>query len=496
MSNFQPVAAEFNQDGTLVKIWGPNSQVAFDPSSVAITGGLINGVPVSQISAGKPSSPGAVVALLGDSITANNSTNTGGTSSMGGRGYFSWAHILSGKRLNFSLANNFGVSGDRLDQIALRTANVIGAAPDLVIVHGGTNDLLAGRTFAQMQSSMLNDILVPLFNSSSVRNVIVIPILPRTGLSTAQASLRAYFNRWLIELGLGRSDLVTALPAGRLPIVVPMSNLLEDMSNGTPIGGASNLATSVTSDGLHPSLLGAYWMGFQLNAVISQIYPPRPSDALGFADIYDPVNNPAGNLLITGGVNAGIMAGTGGTLTTSSGLTPTGVVANGLRIFRSAGTSVATMVGAKENPRTDLANPAQTGERQRITVNVTGAGLANELYVLNNVSATLTQSNFAAGDMVYAECKMQVLAGATNLQGFQLGVTDAGTVPQNGLDAPAFASTPVLPGVAWTGTLRTPPITLGTSPNISVALQAWLNTTTGSASVDFYVSDLALRKVV
>jgi glycerophosphoryl diester phosphodiesterase len=51
MASYQPVMGDFNQDGSLNKLWGPNGAVAFDTSNVAITGGSIGGRPVADVAA-------------------------------------------------------------------------------------------------------------------------------------------------------------------------------------------------------------------------------------------------------------------------------------------------------------------------------------------------------------------------------------------------------------------------------------------------------------
>lgn len=439
-----------------------------------------------------------VVALLGDSISDYNTINSSAIKAFYVRGHMGWANVFGGKRLTFPLAYNFGVPGDRLSQMLARVPSVVASGASCVVVHGGTNDLSNGGTFSQMQADMLA-LLVPLLSCSAIRHVVVIPILPRTGITATQQAVRARFNNWLCEIGMGRSDLASALPFGRFPVVVNANAQLEDMTNGTPIGGAGGAASAVTVDGLHPSSNGAFWVGYQLAQVLATLYPARRTDVLGYLDTYDATNNPAGNLLITGGVNAGIMAGTGGSLVVNTGLTPTGSVANGWRLLRigAGSTSTATLVGAKQSPRNDLTNPSATGERQRVTATVTGAGGTSEGYSLSTLPATISSANFAVGDTVFAECKVEVLAGASNLQTIALQLQETGpATPQNAWDLLLDSTNlQTLPGIAWSGVLRSPPITLQSGITaLTMSVNAYLGAATGSAGVDFYVSDCVLRK--
>jgi len=430
---------------------------------------------------------GAQWAVLGDSIAAQNSVNgTSSTYAYQNKGFMSWFRFLSGGRVDFPLANNFGVGGDTLAMIAVRVPNVLLTTARVVVFEGGTNDLTLGTPFASMQATaagIIRDLTV------AGRTVIAVPITPRSGLSTTQLRVMSRYNTWLKELCLGRPDLMSAagLANYRPPLVMDFWPYLADMTT------ASSPITGQTQDGLHPAALGAFWMGQAMLDTFAYLLPPRPTSEYMSGSFYDAALNPSGQLLRSGTTSLGLLAGTGGTLTGSTGFTPTGSVATGWTLVRTAGTSTMAVVASKQNPRTDY--PFTTGERQRLQITVSGAGGVNEGCKL---TIGANGSDIAVGDQVVFQVDVEI-ASSANLLGVQAVVSNVGGSAVFGIDGsvvPTDTVLGILPNRSIKGTLRTPPFTLpsGTT-NVSVSLTPLFKTDGGSASADIYFSDAKLFKV-
>lgn len=439
-----------------------------------------------------PIQPGPIAAILGDSITANNSANTAHLLTLQNHGYFTWANTLSGKRLNFPLANNFGVSGDRLDQILARVPNVMASGAEICFVLGGTNDLVQGTAFATMQANMLS-ILSQLLAAGV--QPIVIPILPRDvgsgGFTSAMLRVQGRFNNWLRELGYGRSDVLLAagLPTHKYPIIVDPTQYIQNAADAN-----GNTLANMLIDGLHPATTGAYWVGKAISDVLKVIIPPRPTILTAVGDIYDATNNPAGNLLFTSSANDGLLAGTGGTMTAGTNLTISGSVATDWNARRSSGGSgVATMTLSKENPRTDGPN---SGERQRVQVSTTSGGSTQESFALFYSRAI--DASFAIGDTVYAEAAYSLNADPTGtLKAISVFLLEAGpasatTAADGYRDGAHDGPVPK----AHSGVLRTPPFTIQAS---TTALNVFLRVEADASAAggfDIYWSDVSLRKLL
>lgn len=418
---------------------------------------------------------------IGDSITANNGS-VGGASYYN-TGYATWWKVLSGQRAYFVPSLNLGVSGNTLAQMLTRVPTLLAASPTFCFFLGGSNDAVNGRTFAQMQSDTLA-ILQPIVNAGIP--IVWLPILPRTAMSAAVKLVRAQYNTWVREIGFGRTDLIAALGCTAVPriIVTDPTPALEDFTTGEPI-------STMFQDGTHPNSLGAYTIGKQIDADISSYFLLRKTTMTDFAD-YWTTTNTTGNLFFTGTTNYGLLQGTGGAKTVNSGITPTGNVATGCQIYMSGSSaSGVTLVGSKQNPRTD--GTYTTGERQIITYHAGGSGGADEIAVFAN---TNNMGNYSVGDSIYAECSYTVGASPLNFTGIELicqefpigNGTDCAVVTQSNHQA--------LP--AHSGVLRTPPYTIVSSLNqLSIKAQMHFDTTLGATGGDgvITIGDFQIRKL-
>lgn len=190
------------------------------------------------------------VALLGDSITANNYTTIFGVAT-NDIGYWNWAAIYLRQRLK--LAGVFGYAGQQISVIATHVSDALAVNPGRVVVEAGTNDVLqSGRTLATMKTDM-TALLAPLLAARV--QIIIGTVIPESTWTAGQKTLAGGFNRWLLDYGqsIGAT-------------VVDWTTPLADPSTGLPI-------TNATSDGRHPASLGAAKMGQALALALESSVP-------------------------------------------------------------------------------------------------------------------------------------------------------------------------------------------------------------------------------
>jgi hypothetical protein len=238
----------------------------------------------------------------------------------------------------------------------------------------------------------------------------------------------------------------------------------------------------MTFDGTHPTVLGAMVIGRHvanaLSTITSPMAPLLPSHE---ADVYDAAENPEGNLLTNG-----MMTGTGGSVAGEV----TGDVADDWTLVRFAGTYSAGTVVASKTTRTDVA-----GDWQVITVSGMTGG-TDPIYVLT-VDVPGSSGDYDVGDVVELECEIEV-EGADGLEGVLLVLYE-----YNGAGSQVTAAEAGAVGTeteaAWSGIMRTPPITLSAALGASSKLSAnvaFQMTGTGSAEAIIRVGRVDLRKVI
>lgn len=420
------------------------------------------------------------VALLGDSMTDQGSRDIQPPAANPARGWFTdgfstWLRVLTNQRVYLPLENDFGISGDTLAQMNARVSSVLAVRPAYCIFMGGANDI-GVNTYEAIRDSWVST--MKRLRAAGIRPV-VMPVTPRAGTLLSAASLSILMRFTTFQR--------TYCWENGAIFVDTLKYLLDQTSTtNAPLPGM------VRPDNLHPAAIGAYWMGKALADVFNQILPPAPTDFVSALDAYDPVTNPTGSLLRAGAVNRSTLAGTGGTLMTSTGFTPSGALAAGWQVIRS-GTSTATLVCAKESPRLD---GFSSGERQILTLSVNSVGTNDEIYNLR-FPAVNHGVDTAAGDWIYGEAQIEVLSAPENITAIELQLVDnrpgnSQTTVDMGLSAQVAG---FMPSVLWKGILRTPPFQIqpdSTSFLSNVRIRA--NATGGSAAVKIAVGHFAVRK--
>ncbi len=440
-----------------------------------------------------PLAYGPKVCLLGDSMQDTAFLSTATAKSFRNYAMPTWVRFLTRQRVDISFDGNFAVSGDTLEQIAVRTPLVLAANPDLVIFNGGTNDLVIATPFDNMRSTLMLKIILPLVNAGIP--VIITPITPRPSLTAAQRILMAAYNTFLRELCFGdnNSYLLSGVTSGfkssLLRFADPTPYMVDYASaTGEPLA-------NMIRDTVHTNANGAYWYGLAVANVINQLLPPLGTQILHPADVYDSGNNNRrGNMIRSGTTNQGLMAGTAGTATPSAGFSFTGVnIATNWTVARTAGSSTMQCNATKENPRTDGPN---SGERQRLQFTGSTTGLALETCRIRwSPTFAIGGGDMQAGDTVYGEIGLQVVS-AVNLKGIELALVAFGGAGFNAFDmAIDNPGSDLYPNVATYGIMRTEPFTIGNDTSMTFAVNFNFKTDVAAASCDVYVFDAALRKV-
>jgi lysophospholipase L1-like esterase len=396
-------------------------------------------------------------------------------------GYATWLRQVSLGAVDIPLSCSFGVSGNKFSDMLARidAAIVVMKANNVryCIVEGGSNDIGNDVPFNTFAPQWLT--LCLKLQDAGIKPVTT-PIIPRAGsvLTAAQLKRQQRFNAYVAKSAYDYD----------FGFVNWNKWLLDQTSNlSIPLTGY------VKSDNLHPAGLAAIPMGLALwDDFFSKELPALEPHVFGAADIYDPVENPTGNLLYSGSTNYGMLAGTGGTQTASTNLTYVGSSAAGSTLIRSNSTNTATVTASKVT-RTDRGS----GEGQRLQYALNSGGSADEIH---NLRFTPALSDINVGDWIYSSCLVEIKAAPVNVNAFENILVE--TRPSNsqtsgdGLFNSSLAGqlSPLLNGRKLL--LRGPAIQRQSD---STAFQ-WnfrtrFKTDVGAASADVAVYDPAVRKL-
>lgn len=347
---------------------------------------------------------GRKFAILGDSISANNTPSTWGLRS---DGYMTWARILSGGKVDFDSSLNFGVSGDTSMMALARVQSVINAAPDACVVLVGTNDPFNSVPFGDestVGSTVYSCATIYRTLRAAGIAVVMVPVLPRAkdsgagGITSANRAKLLRIYRWQVTFA-ARNKWIT--------LADPTQQWVDyTTGNGDPWGGLGS-ATAWTTDGLHASQRGGYWVGSAVSDAVSSMIAnwdgvKTPGEA------YDATNNPAGNLVANP-----MMTGTGGTASTGF----TGSIASSWTAQRQGGTTGAG-VGSKV---TKTLSNGKTYDQQQWVLTAPSGASTEEFQLRQTIAAGITFGT----DSVYAECEIEVSSiTAGSLVGVDLRLSD------------------------------------------------------------------------
>ena len=388
--------------------WTPNGLAAGNPVTITRTGIYV--IPGPSVRTGLRVGVKANLLPTSDALATISST---GSPSIGGtyHGYAPWAQTLSLGRMR--IIGNYGIQGARTDHCTDYIKQALEENPSageaLILI--GTNDLGVLSTVKSLEN--ITAIATACTDSGVLPRFVT--VLPRNSLDAARSAQLHAINRLLVSMA-----------AARTAKVVDAYGQLANPADGTLISG-------VSADGLHPNALGAYLVGKAVAQSYLAEYPSPARYWSGADDTYDAATG-NGNLF----ASIGSQYGSGGTLTTA-----TGVCTTGMSLKRTLGSALAC-VGAKV-ARTDA-----SGEWQRMSFS--GAA-AEEAYQQQSGSITVNP-----GEKWQAVCEVRVPNNTTNFRraDMQLRLSGAG-VPSYSVTcinpSSSYLSGPSEP---WSGLLVTP----------------------------------------
>ena len=185
---------------------------------------------------------GIDIVLFGDSITLADSTEPTD------RGCFNWANAMLGQA--FHIIYNAGIGGNSTTQMLARiNADVIAKNPTWVYVEGGVNDIAADTS-----ASVIYNNLLSIYNQCFAQGYRVIGTTLLPSQSFANSSRTAIWNT--------TNGSLVAYAATKDPsqfILSDIAPLYLDVASGSAVP-----LTNYTSDGIHPSALGAGTVGKKL----------------------------------------------------------------------------------------------------------------------------------------------------------------------------------------------------------------------------------------
>ena len=193
------------------------------------------------------------VAFLGDSVTEAISVETYGSDgypnvSYKYGGYGNWLFMLTGGRVMFDYEDNFGVSGDRSDQILTRAEACAARPVEVMLIHAGHNDITQlgpfyGNDVNLLRSTLLDNIaaMVAAARDAGVRPVISAIWGHRNWASSFQTE--AYDGHMLDIRAWCLANSVKFIDEHLPEIVDPETNCISE---------------AMSADGVHPNALGAY----------------------------------------------------------------------------------------------------------------------------------------------------------------------------------------------------------------------------------------------
>jgi len=416
-----------------------------------------------------------LIGILGDSIAELQSSNTSTARYTSSSGMINWACTLLHGRMAFDPVNNYGVGGERSDEVLARTATAItafvAAGVKFCFVSAGTNDVFQKRASALIIADI--EAIALLLRESGI-TPLVNTIMPRTydALATGAERTTARNQQSFINAELREWAMTT--PG---IILIDLVRRVTDPASaaGEPLGGASN-PEGFTFDRLHPAPRLGYVGGKVIAAALDPFLPPRVASYQTLIDVYHATENLNGNKLTNGKL-------TGTTGTDSTGAS--GDFATSWTASRYTG-STATIVGSKVT-ETDADGGAST-EWQRCVVAASGGTGRDSVRLRQTVSAA--SAKYAIGEIVKMRMRVKIVA-ATGLLGAtpELVQQNASinTAVSTGLAFYSVSSVNYLwPALAWEGVVETPPMTiLSDVVNLQCDLQVHVDAASAAVTVDF-----------
>ena len=568
---WQPLLPNINKSGTCYLFWAEafsNGRLVWDLS--AGRGGTWLGISkVYVVAAGQNYTNPTVTFGAGATGTVQTdgaghitgvTVQSPGYNSAGSYNYVLSDPTGSGAVLSIAASGTgvFATSGCRTADMAASLPDVVASTADIVVVHGGINDILNNVPYATIVVN-LRTCYETLLNAG--KKVIAAPPTPSTGLTMAQTATLFRVQRFVMQYVRKEAQ---ANPLGYNIALADWSSYYTDGANALnyPVGGTGGTAGAMTQDGRHPSPRGAWYAGqavlqaAQAWLATEPAYGYRPYSSY---DAYDPLLNPGGNCLeglpwaastayapgqlcnaagyvylcTAGGISAAsggpagtsgsiadggvtwkfinnarrsvFASGSGGYSNPATGITFSGGIANGYTLYRIGGSATGTVTQSIESPWSN----GQAGQRQVLAFSL-GSGNASELWdFFAMATSPYANQGFTAADLgtalVYGEMEIEVtnIANVTQLN-LQAPTADGSMLCTTGPNSGGVGWH--LPGSAgemlpWPNggklLLRTQPMTLAPSlASMTLLLQVGFDASgaAGTATATIKINYVALRR--
>jgi lysophospholipase L1-like esterase len=366
--------------------------------------------------------PGRRILALGDSITEACSLVEVGAYPAGivatlSEGYIGWFLRHSGQSFSFDLSLNKGISGERTDQILARWSSDVAknaSSFDILLLMAGTNDCLQGTSVP----SAFNNIKEIVQRTTQILGKVCVliaapPVTASLSVGTPNTRKNLMWLRTLL------SEWAPTQPG--VVFADPWRSLMDPASTA-----GNGLTELFMSDGVHPVAAGACRIGKVVADALAAILPPHSRTLPSPGDVYDPVNNPTGNLFANGAL---IGSGGVGMNPDFSAATINGALAGSWTLWHLGGSAAFNTCAAS----LEAQSPgfyAVPGNKQVLTFSIPGSS-SN----LENWAFYQAVNNVPVGAKVVAECELDV-SGAINMSNLALHLGDSDNInfPNSAID--------------------------------------------------------------
>lgn len=372
------------------------------------------------------------IAFGPDSRSAN-CVGTAGGLTLENYGYIHWALMLSRQCavLENPLVDNWGIGGNTSRDFKGRYAPLLAATEaDTIILTGPTNDRGSANMSAWESIDNYTGIIDNILKVG--KEVILLCDTPRgdttftsNALAGDQLTNHQIVRQWMLSLDNGGSILAAD----------PYPDWVDAVS------ASAYAKLGYTHDGLHPSPVGAYWMGKALAGALTRKFAGREVKSIATnADLFSAAN-PNGSMVQNPMVRN---TGTPGTLGTGG----TGTIGQYWSGTNASGASGITR---------SYSFTADGIQQCALSGSASGSAAACDILRQTNLHTTLVP-----GATYEAFADVEVDSGTSNFSSLQLGieVTDPVNGTQRYWDGDRYLGTSVLPNVAYSGVLRAPKIVI------------------------------------
>lgn len=401
-----------------------------------------------------PSSQGSTLAVIGDSFQAEWYFDDGNFRYAYAKGPVDWALALSQHRMTVvssPAAGGSRVSGASSSGTAfdVQADTAIASLAQHAIIMGGVNDFFANFTVDTVKAAY-NRVIEKLIAAG-----MTVWVCTQPTMSAAYSSYTVTRNASMFQLNTWLRQQVNSIWARHGVRLIDLAETAVDPSSTT-----GDYKSGYSYDGgLHPSNVGAYFMGKEIARVWSKYVPEANILVSSRADNYN-YSSAIGNL-----IDNGLFYNGSGTATGFSGTAVAGGASTNSLVSRSDG----------------------IGQDQQMIVT---SSANNDGYRLSTSSL---HTRCASGDILQFCCEITV-SSITNLRGVRLTADFVGTTTRGVADLYYDPSDDIALTEGFTAVMKTPPNFINGTPTSVVANLSINFSGAGGATVK--VGRMSCRKLV